>query len=156
MSPIHHATAEIASAAHTAQASALAQASSTRVVRPVPPIEGVKLSVGGQRQDLSQDRAAAPSDPAPTDWQGLNDDIGAVQTTSGTQDAPSRPLESVMSTLQSSIESQNEARRRVVDAAMAEHAAQRGRVQILRDPTAALLTQANVMPGTVLGLLQPS
>src|SRR5690606_29855439 len=80
--------------------------------------------------------------------------IDTVTTERATYGAVQNRFESVISNLQSAVESQTAARSRIMDADFAAETAAMTRAQVLQQAGVAMLSQANAMPNTVLSLLR--
>ncbi len=80
--------------------------------------------------------------------------IDLLTTERATYGAAQNRFESVISNLQSAVESQTAARSRIMDADFAAETAAMTRAQVLQQAGTAMLAQANQMPNTVLQLLQ--
>ncbi len=109
---------------------------------PEAPIDSVKLTVGGARQDLGATVTGTVASAA----------AGGEKPTA--PDNPLDRLDAVVATLQSQVATQAETRRHVVDSAMAAQAAHRSRMMILEDASLAISAQGQATPGTVLSLLR--
>ncbi|HEY8354974.1 MAG TPA: flagellin [Methylophilaceae bacterium] len=80
--------------------------------------------------------------------------LDAVNTARATLGAVQNRFESVISSLQVSVENQSAARSRIMDADFAAESASLTRGQILQQAGTAMLAQANTLPNTVLTLLR--
>jgi len=80
--------------------------------------------------------------------------LDAVNTARATLGAVQNRFESVISSLQVSVENQSAARSRIMDADFAAESANLTRGQILQQAGTAMLAQANTLPNTVLTLLR--
>jgi flagellin len=80
--------------------------------------------------------------------------LKTVNTQRATMGASQNRFESVISSLQVSVESQSAARSRIMDADFASETANLTRGQILQQAGTAMLAQANSLPNTVLTLLR--
>jgi flagellin len=80
--------------------------------------------------------------------------ITAATGMRATYGAAQNRFESVISSLQVSVESQSAARSRIMDADFAAETAAMTRAQVLQQAGVAMLSQANAMPNTVLSLLR--
>ncbi len=102
---------------------------------------------------------AAPGDitsvaNADTAMGALDTLIDASTSLRATYGAAQNRFESVISSLQVSVESQSAARSRIMDADFAAETAAMTRAQVLQQAGVAMLSQANAMPNTVLSLLR--
>ena len=143
MTPIVPATADPPAPPLVQPVQAAARMAGAARRAPEAPIDSVKLTVGGARQDLGATvTGTAASAAAAPDGQAV------------AADNPLDRLDAVVATLQSQVASQAETRRHVVDAAMAAQAAHRSRMMILEDASLAISAQGQATPGTVLSLLR--
>jgi len=106
---------------------------------------------GSGRADISSAATA-------NDIKGVIDKIDTaldkVSTERGTLGASQNRFESVVSNLQVSIENQNAAKGRIMDADFASETANMSRAQILQQAGVAMVAQANQLPQAVISLLR--
>lgn len=84
----------------------------------------------------------------------IDDALTAVNTSRSTLGAVQNRFESVISSLQVSVENQSAAKSRIMDADFAAETANLTRAQILQQAGTAMLAQANSVPNNVLTLLR--
>ncbi len=98
--------------------------------------------------------AIATTAGASTALTAIDAQLAAVNTNRATLGAMQNRFESVVSTLQISVENQSAAKSRIMDADFAAETANLTRSQILQQAGTAMLAQANSLPNGVLTLLR--
>ncbi|MFL9610316.1 flagellin domain-containing protein [Methylobacillus sp. Pita2] len=98
--------------------------------------------------------SGASADNATAAIDAIDDALDAVNTSRATLGAVQNRFESVISSLQVSVENQSAAKSRILDADFAAETANLTRAQILQQAGTAMLAQANSVPNNVLTLLR--
>ncbi|MCB5189254.1 flagellin FliC [Methylobacillus arboreus] len=119
-------------------------------------VTGINLSTGdvatAAASGISIDGADNTNATAAID--AIDDALDTVNTERATLGAVQNRFESVVSSLQVSVENQSAAKSRILDADFAAETANLTRAQILQQAGTAMLAQANSVPNSVLTLLQ--
>ncbi len=98
--------------------------------------------------------SGATADSATAAIDAIDDALDAVNTSRATLGAVQNRFESVISSLQVSVENQSAAKSRILDADFAAETANLTKAQILQQAGTAMLAQANSVPNNVLTLLR--
>ncbi|MEK8048932.1 flagellin [Ideonella sp. DXS22W] len=106
---------------------------------------------GSGRADIS---SAATANDIKSVIDKIDTALDKVSTERGTLGASQSRFESVVSNLQVSIENQNAAKGRIMDADFASETANMSRAQILQQAGVAMVAQANQLPQAVISLLR--
>lgn len=111
-------------------------------------------NVAGAADTATVAISGATADSATAAIDAIDDALDDVNTSRATLGAVQNRFESVISSLQVSVENQSAAKSRILDADFAAETANLTKAQILQQAGTAMLAQANSVPNNVLTLLR--